>query len=244
MRKIFFYNCLIILSFKTYSQDIAAVGMQSEFKAVTGFGTRQTGFEGFQTYSSNKIIGSQFFFPTWSKGFVITYNKELVKNDDYLYVFDKVRQLIFLKQKDSSSILLANKHQISSFTLTNTTQHVFENSNNFNFATKDIFFEVLIKDSSKYTLLKEIKTTFIRADLHDIVKVKSGENYDEFKDEFEYYISYKNNIPQKLTLNERKLKKIIDNPAKNNLIDESCSQSIKFESKEAFYIDFVTKLNK
>ena len=131
MKKIFITTSFLSIVGFTMAQDSNAIGMQNELSQMAKFSTRQTGFESIQSYSSNKVIGSQFYFPSWCIGTVTTSNNEVINNPKYQFIFDKVRQLLFIKQKDTSAILLAEMDHISTFTLISDKPHLFENGAQF-----------------------------------------------------------------------------------------------------------------
>src|ERR1700738_1136893 len=79
-------------------QEITSIGMKDEFNSISKFTTAQSGFVGIQTYSSGEVRGSQFFYPTWAPGSINTGYK--INSDKYLFLFDKVRQEVFIKVKD------------------------------------------------------------------------------------------------------------------------------------------------
>src|ERR1700722_2618567 len=147
---------LLSLSQKGFSQ-LENSAMADEFKEVSKFGIRQTGFEGIQTYNSGIVNGSQFFSPSWSAGTVTTTANETF-GKGYSFLFDKVRQELFMKWKDSPVILLADKSQINSFTLHTDKDHCFVASGIYDPSKKGDFFEVLAKSDTGWTLLKQIKT--------------------------------------------------------------------------------------
>ena len=158
-------------------------------------------------------------------------------------MFDKVRQQLFIKQQNSQDILLADKDQISAFEIITDKPHRFEPASRYDPSKKDFFFEVLVKADTGYSLLKYTKTSFVKADMHDMEKVKSGENYDEFKDEVTYYISYQNGIPQKVDLREKSIKKMFaDKPALKKVLDyfQSNDGSVN-ETTAISLIEFVNR---
>src|ERR1035437_9174826 len=84
-RNILFTLCFLSVIF-TKAQE-SPVGMKDEFNTVSKYTSRsQTGFEGLQGYSSGQAIGSQFFWPNWSKGQVVTINNDTIKNN-YLFLY-------------------------------------------------------------------------------------------------------------------------------------------------------------
>ncbi|HEX3023844.1 MAG TPA: hypothetical protein VHP12_01420, partial [Chitinophagaceae bacterium] len=212
MKNLFLSICCLLWLNLVFAQDVSAVGMQNEFNEISKYGRLQTSAQGFQSYSSGIVNGSQFYYPNWIPGSVITADKELIKNDKYVFLFDKVRQELFIKIKNSDSVLLADKNQIYSFTLYAADKpSVFEPASHFDPNKKGIFYTVLVKNENAYTLLKSVKTTLIKANGYDMEKIKAGNNYDEFKDEITYYISHKNGLPQKVDLKEKSIKKVFSN---------------------------------
>ena len=70
----------------------------------------------FQSYASNQVNGSQFFIPNWKPGEVVLIDKESFK-EGMMFSYDKVRQELFIRLKDSAAILQGTKEQIYSFSL-------------------------------------------------------------------------------------------------------------------------------
>ena len=207
-----------------------AVSMGQEFAELAAHGgVSGKGFATYQSYSSNQVNGSQFFIPDWKPGEIVTTHKETF-NEGLLFIYDKVRQEVFIRQKDSSLILLGNKDEIKSFSLKDGDKHYdFVNSSLFTDEKPEVFYQVMIYDSSKLTLLKYTKTTFVKADMTDMMKQREGDVYDSFVDKFTYYIVPANGIPQAVQLKTKSLKKTLSgmniNPEKYmnehpGLIDE------------------------
>src|SRR5664279_6104218 len=179
----------MILASATVSAQVTNVAMGQEFADLAAHqGYASNGFSAYQNYTSGEVKGSQFFLPVWAKGEVVTIHKETY-NDDLQFMYDKVRQEVFIRKNDSSMVLLTNKDEIESFSLKDDqgTRYNFVNSKLFTDETPQVFYQVLVYDSTKLTLLKYIKTTFVKADYHDMMKVKEGDVYDSFVDKYLYY---------------------------------------------------------
>src|SRR5579864_1747279 len=105
----------LFLSSASLSAQVTNVAMGQEFAELAAHqGYASNGFSAYQNYTSGEINGNQFFLPGWSKGEVVTIHKE-VYNEDLQFLYDKVRQEIFIRKKDSALVLLANKDEIQSF---------------------------------------------------------------------------------------------------------------------------------
>ena len=194
----------------THAQYNPVASMQNEFKDIATFSkrSRQSGFEGLQSYKSDDIKGSQFFYPEFTRGSVTTTNNETFSSI-YQFLFDKVRQELFIIAKDDKTqppeVLLAEKAQIKTFTITTDKDHVFVPARNYDATNTTDFYEVLRKNDSSFTLLKCIKTTFVKMDTRDLEKMKRGEMYDEFVDKINYYISFKSGKPQPVSFKKKSI---------------------------------------
>ena len=180
--------------------------MSQEFIALTKMGGG--GVTAFQSYSSNQVDGSQFFLPDWHKGEVVTNNKD-VFNQGFQFVYDKVRQELFIRQKDSALILTGNKEDIKFFKLKNAgNEYLFVNSAMYTDTKPVFFYQVLVSDSSRFTLLKYNKTKFVKADRTDMMKERDGNVYDAFVDENTYYIVKGKSGPEPVQLKTKAVRKV------------------------------------
>jgi len=209
MKPVIFIPALLLSSTTLFSQ-VTNVAMGQEFANLAAHqGYASNGFSAYQSYKSSQINGSQFFLNDWSRGEVVTIRKE-VFNEDLQFIYDKVRQEIFIRKKDSALILLANKDEIQSFSLKDEkgNQFHFINSKLFTDERPEVFYQVLVYDSSKLSLLKYIKTTLVMADFNDMMKVKEGDIYDAFVDKYIYYILKADGILQPVELKTKSVKKV------------------------------------
>ncbi len=202
---------IVTLSTSTlFSQSgTTAVAMGQEFAELAAHGGLSgKGFAAFQSYSSNQVEGSQFFLPDWSVGEVTTIRKE-VYSDGLQFIYDKVRQELFARQKDSSLILLTNKDEIKSFSLKNdrNEQYNFVNSKFYTEERPEVFYQILVYDSTGLTLLKYIKTTLVKADMRDMMKVREGDINDAFVDKNTYYLIKPKTVLIAVQLKSKSLKK-------------------------------------
>ena len=191
MRTNIILPAFILCSTTVYSQSgTTAVAMGQEFAELAAHGgLNGKGFAAFQTYKSDNIKGSQFFLSDWSSGEVITIRNEIYY-ESLQFIYDKVRQELFVRKKDSALILLTNKDEVKSFSLKNDQNEQF-NFINSKFYTEDrpeVFYQIMVYDSARLSLFKYIKTTLEKADMRDMLKVKEGDIDDAFVDKNTYYI--------------------------------------------------------
>ena len=236
MKKILIILIVTLTTIKTYGQ-VSSIGMRQEFKSITGYGSRQSGFEGLQTYNTGNVSGNQFFTENWATGSLTTAGKEVLT--DYVFLYDKVRQELFLKQKDSDLVVLAYKDQILSFTINSDKPHVFYHAEIYDPGQKGNFFEVIVQNEN-YTLLKLTKTTFEKAKPNDMEKVKQGIFNDEFIDHITYYV-YHNNKIEKVGLNEHSLYKVFKD--KKNTVDDFFTNNQNNEINEQLLANLINYVN-
>jgi hypothetical protein len=199
---------LLVCATTAFSQaGTNSIAMSNEFAMLAAHGGSATSFATFQTYSNNQVNGSQFFLPDWSKGEIALNNKE-VFNNGILLAYDKVRQELFFKQNDANDILLGTKEDINTFSLKDAgKEYHFVNSAVYSKNIPEVFYQVLVSDPSKLTLLKYTKGTFVKADKTDMMKQKEGDIYDSFVDKITYYISKGNGEPHQIQFKIKSLKK-------------------------------------
>jgi len=236
MKKGFFILCTLFFYFNSSAQ-VSSVGIRNEFNSITHYGSRQTGFEGLQTYSSHNVNGSQFFNENWSTGSITSQSKE-VFSEGYLFLYDKVRQQLFVKQKDSDLVVLIDKNQISSFTINTDKPHLFLPASVFDANDKNDFFEVLVQ-TDNYTLFKLIKATFEKANPNDMEKVRQGIFEDAFVDHITYYI-YHNNKLQKIALNENSIRRAFKD--QQSVVDDFFGAHENDEITENLLINLISQL--
>jgi len=232
----------LILSSAALSAQVTNVAMGQEFAELAAHqGYASNGFSAYQNYTSGQINGNQFFLPDWSKGEVVTIHKE-VYNEPLQFLYDKVRQEIFIKKKDSALILLANKDEVASFSLKDDQgkQYNFVNSKMFTDETPEVFYQVLVYDSAKISLLKYIKTILMKADYHDMMKVKEGEVNDAFVDKYIYYIVKADGILQPVELKNKSVKKVF---GEMNMPYENYMKIHYEPVNEEYLVNMVKELN-
>ena len=115
------------------------------------------------TYNSGSDVGGKpYFSKDWVKGSVKTIKNEEFSNK-LLFMYDKVGGKLFFKNEDSATIMEADGGMIYSFTLITDKPHVFMRADLFNSDYTGKFFEALVFNDKKYSLLKYTATNFEQA---------------------------------------------------------------------------------
>ena len=198
---------LFLLPAIIFSQtNASSVTIHQEFATMA---TTHENSSSLQSFSTNQVEGSQFFFPEWQKG-ELTLSDNEVFNQDLLFAYDKVRQELFIRQKDSFDILTGDKERIRSFSLrADGKQYQFINSSRYSVAKPLVFYQVLVDDSVKLTLLKLTSTSFVKADKTDMMRMKEGEIYDAYVDKYSYFLVKGNANPQPVQLKSKTIKQVL-----------------------------------
>jgi len=152
--------------------------------------------------------GSQYFFSSFARGFIINAKGELVKNPGCFYDYDKINGQLLLKPLDKP-IVAAVKADVQSFTLYNRQQHAFVFERVPAIDTQK--FVQVLSLGVKYKIYKLIDTHFVSANYRDDGVVHDGNKYDEFVDEGTYYVlNVQSNQLQKISLKIKSLKTVFD----------------------------------
>jgi hypothetical protein len=241
-----YFILTLLFANSLFSQAIATnLSLSQELSAMSkpSGGVSHTITSGaFQSYSSGQVNGSQFFFPEWRPGAVVLMDKESF-NEGLRFSYDKVRQELFIRHVESAEILLGSKMQIHSFSLTGDDgkKYNFINSSLFTNADPAVFYQVLVSDTSRLTLLKYTKTTFVKADPRDIMKQSEGDIYDSFVDKYTYYIVKSHGVPEPVQLKSKSMKKAF---AVLKIDSEKYMNDHSESIDEDYLINMITQLNK
>ena len=162
----------------------------------------------------------------------------LFKSEGFLFLYDKVRQELFVKQPDSNIVVLIDKNLVYSFMINTDKTHLFQCASIYDPNDKNNFLEMLVQNNN-YTLLKLNKATFEKANPNDMEKVKQGIFEDAFVDQITYYIFHNSKL-QKITLNENSIRKALKD--QQSIVDDFFNMHENDEITENLLITLVTQL--
>lgn len=249
LKQILTIGQLFLLTCISVGQVNPTPGLADEFKRIgaTANSKLQHG-EMFQGFTSSYVQGSQFFNPEWAGGYIITSANQVVRDSSFQYKFDKLRHELFISVKtdDGSEpihVMAADKNQIRSFVLISDDTHVFEPGRNFGADSPQDFYEVLARKDSGFTLLKYVKSKFVKYDVSDLTRMKRGDVFDEYIDKISYYICFKTAKPQLVSFRERSVLNILPDSKKPIAEDYFLNNRDK-EENDNFLILLVNALNK
>jgi hypothetical protein len=149
------------------------------------------------------LHGSRYLFAGWVHGYAITPKDSIKQSDVYLFNYDKVAgNLLFTR--DQRTVLIVVKQEIKGFTLydENAIPTTFEEAP----AIDAKHYLQVLASGTKYKIYKNLNTQFIKANFVTNGMTSSGNNYDEYKDQNDYYVVKAGGQPQKVDLKSKSIK--------------------------------------
>ncbi|HZE82750.1 MAG TPA: carboxypeptidase-like regulatory domain-containing protein [Puia sp.] len=124
----------------------------------------------------------------WAAGTVTTFGDSIVNNPALSYSYDKMSQNLYAT-RDKETVIELTREQVKAFSVydpQDNRQYVFERLGPVDSLH---FFQVIVAPvPGKYSLYKQVKTRFEKSNYHSDGMVESGKPYDEWVDEYQYYI--------------------------------------------------------
>jgi hypothetical protein len=223
----------ILSSAKAQGGHTGTTGDMRNFASQTSVVVQRTPFSN----QKSNTIGSQFLFKDWATGMVT--NKEGVSFSGGLFNYDKINKNLYILKDDTT--FLINKFQLQTIRLhdlaDSNTRYVLEKIPSLK--TDDLYF--VVAKGNKYSLVKEIRTKFIAADYQSNGIVSSGNMYDEFKDEYKYYIIFPNGSAHDVSLKKKSIKNALE--AEKDKVEQFYKANPDEDQTENFLSRLITSLN-
>ncbi len=160
----------------TKSEEIRRALNTSNSRQATGFDNR---YEGVQ--------GSPFLFEDWLEGILVLSDSAVV-NDKIKYKFELLNNTIWIKLATGEERILFNRDLL---------ELVLKAQNNNSYLIKKVkltdktdknHFSIFLFENEHFTLIKDVKKVFRKANLEDKGIVTVGKAYDWFEEVAKYYI--------------------------------------------------------
>jgi hypothetical protein len=189
-------------------------------------------------YGTNfNIKGTRLLFDEWVRGTVVKNSGEEINGNIYYFNFDKITNNL-LVTVDKQQIIEVYKDSIQSFRFNEKGElYAFEK---FPAIERYRFVRVLIKDSEKYSLFKDMHTKLVAADFQTNGLTESGNPYDEFVDSRKYYIVYKGEV-RPVELKFSSIKKVLKE--NSSMAKDYYANHVMDEIDEAYLSDIVEYVN-
>lgn len=172
---------------------------------VAGTAVSGTGGGTYSSFSRKEDTrGSRYLFDNWVKGYVVDSKGNTIKNDNYRFNYDKINGALLLTQ-DQRAVVDVNKEQVKNFTVYDKLDQpmTFE----YVSAIDMTHYSQVLSTGSKYKIYKFVKTTFIKSNYVSDGMASTGNRYDEYVDEPNYYIiNVKTSEVKKISLKSKAIK--------------------------------------
>jgi hypothetical protein len=124
----------------------------------------------------------------WAGGTVTTFGDSIVNNPALTFNYDKMSQNLYAT-KDGQTVIELSKEQVKAFTINDAQENKQYSFERLGPIDSLHFFQVIVAQvPGKYALYKQVKTRFEKSNYHSDGMVESGKPYDEYIDEYQYYI--------------------------------------------------------
>lgn len=150
-----------------------------------------------------EVHGSRYLYDQWQHGYAVSAQDSLIQNNEYLFNYDKVSgELLFTR--DQSAVYLGDKSQVKQFVIFDdkgqsvTYEHVIP-------INARQYVQVLASGKN-YKIYKQGSTKFEKANYTTNGITSSGVNYDEYVDQYNYFVVKNGAQPVKIALKKKALK--------------------------------------
>ncbi|MDB5139808.1 MAG: hypothetical protein JWR12_1724 [Mucilaginibacter sp.] len=157
-------------------------------------------------HPTEETQGSRYLFSDWVTGYVVGSQDSVFKNPNYGFNYDKIGGGLLLTQ-DKRSAIEIDPSKIKSFTLYDNLNQprTFEYVPDINKKR----FPQLIAGGGKYKIYKLTTTKFVKNNFHSDGMTSTGNNYDEYVDEYTYYVlNVQSKQLQELSLKKKSIKAV------------------------------------
>lgn len=153
------------------------------------------------------LVGSRYLFNTFAHGYFTYESDKQFYSQNCLFNYEKMSGFLLLTM-DKKDVREVDRGQVKSFTLYDKADQRYE----FEQVPEidKIHYLQVLANGGKYKILKLIKTEFTASGVAHTASGDRGQDYDEFTDEFEYYIlNVHTKKAQKVTLKKKALKEAL-----------------------------------
>lgn len=157
------------------------------------------------------LVGSRYLFNTFAHGHFTYKSGKQFFSQNCLFNYEKLSGFILITI-DKKDVREVDRGEIQSFTLYDKTDQRYE----FEQVPEidKIHYLQVLASGAKYKILKLIKTEFTASGVAHTASGDRGQDYDEFRDEMEYYIlNVQTKKVQKVTLKKKALKEALEGEA-------------------------------
>ncbi|MGE5519321.1 MAG: hypothetical protein ACM3VS_05275 [Candidatus Dadabacteria bacterium] len=214
MRILIFASVLTFAFTSASAQQVNASSVETSFKNFLSAGSSRISSGGalpvFLVKENTK--GNRYLFDKWVNGWVVGTQNVTYKAPNTQFNYDKMTEKL-LVLVDGTTVIELNTADILSFTIgEGESQHTFVRLKN---STDEHFYEQVTSNNKGYALYKQLITKLKKADYETNGIFESGNKFDEYKDEYQYFVVTPKQELLKITaFKEKVIKNALGNEAK------------------------------
>jgi len=158
--------------------------------------------------TKDKFEGSTYFSKEWVAGSVTT-TDNTVFSANILFMYDKMNNELYYKKRDSQTTWKVDLTKVSGFSLQTDRPHIFMRADYFNKDYTGQYFEVLLLDEKKYSLLKYMKVTY-EENISSKGSQAMNQNFStgKYVDNIKYFL-FKDGISTEVTLKKKRFEEAL-----------------------------------
>lgn len=175
-------------------------GATNAFRANTVYTDVLIGGQKTRAYETQ---GSRYLFADWVHGYAISPDDSLKQNPKYLFNYDKIGG-VFIVTQDRKAINQVSNQDIKTLKLFDSKGQEYD----FQMvaAIDNTHYVQVLASGSKYGIYKKVDTKLVYANFTTNGLNSSGNKYDEFVDDYTYYVIKAGGQPQKFNLKKKGIK--------------------------------------
>ncbi|PSL47637.1 hypothetical protein CLV51_102494 [Chitinophaga niastensis] len=222
-----------------FAQQATEVNQKIQMEnALESFSTSRSYFITNGFGAPGNTVGTPYLYAGWSNMWLDSMDNKPVKHSvTYPANFDLDKNMLIIKSGDNKAFAPETQHvQAFHFQQGDTIQYFvrvkMEDANKF----------LQRLAAGKYTLVKDAKVLFMRANYEDKGMVQTGKKYDEYKKEYTYYL-VKDGVPVKISLKKKSFISALGNDSKALAAAKKFLETYNGAFDEAAAIEITEALN-
>lgn len=156
----------------------------------------------------DQFKGSNYFSKEWVEGSVTTADNN-VFSKDLLFMYDKMNNELYYKKRDSQVTWKVDLTKVSGFSLSTDKPHIFMKADYFNKDYTGQYFEVLLLDENKYSLVKFVKVTYEQnIESKGAQAMNANFSSGKYVDNVKYFL-FKDGVSTEVTLKKKRFEEAL-----------------------------------
>lgn len=201
---------LLFFGFNIFSQ-VSAPSVETAFQNYirAGSGNVTNGGELPIFLIKEDTKGNRYLFEKWVSGSVTGTDGVVYNSSKFSFNYDKVGKKLFMLIDSSNTVMELSSKDIAGFSLKEDNQEYnFERLKN---STDLNFYQPVYKDEKGFSLYKLLLTKFVKADYQTNGITESGNKYDEYVNDEQYFILSAKGELIKIELKKKSIEKVLEN---------------------------------